>query len=33
MAGAQGISQRLQLENKGRNPAALKQEGITHVIK
>lgn len=34
MAGAQGLSQQLQLEIKERNPAALKQgEGITHVTK
>lgn len=33
MAGAQGISQQLQSEIKERNPAALKQEGITHVTK
>lgn len=34
MAGAQGLSQQIQLEIKQRNPAALKQgEGITHVTK
>lgn len=32
MAGAQGLSQQLQLETTERNPAGLKQgEGITHV--